>query len=489
MDQLSPTVVYTFGPFQFETGSRRLTRDRQPVALSERQADILLALLARSGEIVSKDALIEAAWQEVAVTDNSLEQAISSLRRTLDPSGAGPRYIETLVRRGYRFGVPVSRSVPRHSASALDAMLAPFRAFVEGRAALETLEREAVNRAGRVFEDVVQAAPDYLPAHIGLANALALQFEGARAQAVFDRDTLARALHHAGEACRLDPSSAEAWCVLGLASHQAGDTVRALAASQRAIALEPDNWRHRLRLAYVSWGEERLRAARRALELCPGLALAHWLAATVYIARQAFAEADRELVAGAAAQDLELEGARFRAAGLHLLLGLLRLSQGDETSALEELTRELAGDESPQIFTAQARANAWCAIGAHRLRLADKPAALDAFEEATRVMPDHPAALAARAGVTNDPDAIRNLERRLQELRHGGAVVEAAFGEAAFQVLTGRSERAPIVVHAALTAQPAGSAGWTLPVDPLLHVGAYPEHWEVVLALLRARAA
>jgi tetratricopeptide (TPR) repeat protein len=385
--------------------------------------------------------------------------------------------------------VPVSRSAPRHSASALDAMLAPFRAFVEGRAALETLEREAVGRACRVFEDVVQASPDYAPAHIGFANALALQFEAARAQAMFERDTLARALHHAGEACRLDPSSAEAWCVLGLASHQAGDTARALAAARRATALEPDNWRHRVRLAYVGWGEERLRAARRALELCPGLALAHWLAATVYIARQAFEEAERELVAGAAAQDRQFDGAKFRAAGLHLLLGVLRLSRGDNASAVEELTRELVEDERPQIFTAQARANAWCAIGAHRLRQTDGAAALDAFDQATRVIPDHPAALAARAAITSDPDAVGNLERRLQELRDGGAVVEAAFARAAFEALAGRPERAAAVVHAALEDQPAGSSGWTLPVDPLLHVTAHPEHWEAVLELLRTRAA
>lgn len=48
------------------------------------------------------------------------------------------------------------------------------------------------------------------------------------------------------------------------------------------MALDPRNWQHHVRLAFVSWGGQRLRAAHRALELCPGLALAHWLAATVF---------------------------------------------------------------------------------------------------------------------------------------------------------------------------------------------------------------
>ena len=75
------------------------------------------------------------------------------------------------------------------------------------------------------------------------------------------RSALTTAVHHADEACRLDPSSGEAWAALGLVSHQARDPERAVAAARRATALEPDNWRHHLRLAYVSWSEERLRTA------------------------------------------------------------------------------------------------------------------------------------------------------------------------------------------------------------------------------------
>jgi hypothetical protein len=93
----------------------------------------------------------------VAVTDNSLEQAISALRRALGRASDPQPYIWNVPRQGYRFSAAVTRSVPRASDSALDALLAPHRAWIEGRAALESFERdqipvhsrERVNRPGR----------------------------------------------------------------------------------------------------------------------------------------------------------------------------------------------------------------------------------------------------------------------------------------------------------------------------------------------------
>jgi DNA-binding winged helix-turn-helix (wHTH) protein len=130
--------VFSFGPFQLDPERRRLIRAGAPVTLPDRHIDILLLLASTAGHIVSKDALIEAAWKDVAVSDNSLEQAISSLRKTLGSQQDGTPFIETLARRGYRFSATVERHQARQSDDTLDALLAPYRAFVEGRAALET---------------------------------------------------------------------------------------------------------------------------------------------------------------------------------------------------------------------------------------------------------------------------------------------------------------------------------------------------------------
>jgi DNA-binding winged helix-turn-helix (wHTH) protein len=325
-----PGASYTFGPFRLEGAGVRLSRDGEPLALPDRQAAILLLLVSRAGRIVTKEALLDAAWKDVAVGDNSLEQAISSLRRALGPSADGEPYIETLARRGYRFRAPVARVTARAEDAALEAMLAPHRAFIEGRTALETFDRAAVVRAQGVFENILTGTPDYGPAHVGLANAHAMRFESTRAEHAPDRAALEKAVHHAREACRLDPSSGEAWATLGVVSSQARLVTEGIAAARRSISLENENWRHHLRLAYVSWGEERLRAARHALKLLPGFAFGHWLAATVHVARGAFEEAQQELEAGTAAQDSQNLGSRFGASGLHFLLGLVHLARGDE---------------------------------------------------------------------------------------------------------------------------------------------------------------
>ena len=282
--------LFAFGPFELDPVARQLARGGAVIALPPRQFDLLLLLVSRAGEVLSKDALVEAAWAGIAVTDNSVEQAISGLRRVLaGPDGTSP--IETQARRGYRFTEPVTRVVRRTDDQSLDALLAPHRAWIEGRAALETLERSQIVHAREVFERVLTSVPDSASAHVGLANACVMQFEMTRTDAAPDRAALALAASHAKEACRLDPRYGEAWATLGFVLDRTGHRDDALAASRMAIALEPDNWRHHLRLAYVSWGEERLREARRTLALLPGFPLAHWLAATVHVARQAFDEA------------------------------------------------------------------------------------------------------------------------------------------------------------------------------------------------------
>jgi DNA-binding winged helix-turn-helix (wHTH) protein len=91
---------YTFGPFEIDEGARRMARGGEPFELPDRQLDILLLLVSKAGQVVSKDALIDAAWKDVAVGDNSLEQAISALRRTLGVAPDGQSWIETLARRG-----------------------------------------------------------------------------------------------------------------------------------------------------------------------------------------------------------------------------------------------------------------------------------------------------------------------------------------------------------------------------------------------------
>jgi DNA-binding winged helix-turn-helix (wHTH) protein len=482
-----PGDLFAFGPFQLDAHARRLTRDGEVLALTARQFDLLHLLVSRAGETLSKDLLIEAAWRDVAVTDNSLEQAISSLRRTLTPPSGQP-FIETQARRGYRFAAEVTRLDRRETDQALDALLAPHRAWIEGRAALETLERDQILSARTVFEDVLTHVPDQATAHVGLANACAMQFEMTRTDESPDRAAIEHALHHAREACRLDPQYGEAWATLGFVLDRTGRHADALAALRRAVALESDNWRHHLRLSYAGWAEERLREARRTLALLPGCPLAHWLAATVHVARQALGEAERELAAGIEA--LELGGtaqSRFSGVALHWLLGLLHLSRGNHQQAREAFDRELSVEGRGHLYARECCANTWYAIGALEMQHGRVAEAGAAFGEALRRLPLHPMARIGLAAIERGTG---------QEIRNPPAdqpmSVDRAVAHAAALVLSRMDDarrRAVQVVDEALTSAPPGSAGWMIPLEPLLAVNAHPESWAPVLARLRGRAA
>jgi DNA-binding winged helix-turn-helix (wHTH) protein/Tfp pilus assembly protein PilF len=481
-----------FEPFELDPARRRLTAFGEPVAISERQLDVLLLLVAKAGQIVSKDDLLQAGWKDVAVGDNSVEQAISSLRRLL---GSHPgTWIETVPRRGYRFGVAVTRMAPRESDAGLDGLLAPHRAFIEGRAALETFEGDRVARAREVFADVLRGAPEYASGHIGLANACVMQFEMTRADPAPDMAALALAAHHAREACRLDPQSGEAWATLGFVLDRTGEPLDARAAATRAVTLEPDNWRHRFRLSYVSWGDERLRAAHQTLTLLPGFALAHWLAATVHVARQALGEAERELAAGLAPRAVQpqvgdMRGARFSAVALHWLLGLIYLARGDEARALEEFERELSDANAGQLYARECAANTWYAIGALRLRQGRPVDARAAFARAIDRVAAHPMAqlglvASGSLDVTTPSAAILGGQPGRRRSSTDAAVLQAAQ-----LVVAGDHSEAARILDEALAGAPAGNAAWLLPIEPLLQVTARPDIWAPTLARLRNRAA
>src|SRR5687768_2665828 len=125
-------MVHSFGPFQFDVGARQLTRDGVALKVPGRHLDVLATLLAKPGAIVPKDALIVAAWADVAVTDNSLEQAVSALRKVLGAHGGGEPYIQTVPRQGYRFAGNVQTQSARETDAGLDSLVAPHRAWVEG---------------------------------------------------------------------------------------------------------------------------------------------------------------------------------------------------------------------------------------------------------------------------------------------------------------------------------------------------------------------
>jgi len=100
-----------FGPFELDIEAAELRTNGRRVRLPEQQFQILHMLLAEQGGVVSREEIRKRLWPNDTVVefDRSINAAIMKLRLALGDTGDQPRYIETLVRRGYRLMVPVER--------------------------------------------------------------------------------------------------------------------------------------------------------------------------------------------------------------------------------------------------------------------------------------------------------------------------------------------------------------------------------------------
>jgi DNA-binding winged helix-turn-helix (wHTH) protein len=176
-----------------DTHRHVLTRDGVAIDLLPGYVRVLAHLASRPGEVVSKTALLDLIWGDIAVTDNTVEQAIAAGRKALGDDPMKPRFIETVKRKGYRFvGVVDLSGAPPHR-DALDE-------WKKGRLALETLNAEQLNDAAATFERILTANENYAPAHAAVANACFLKYEVTRPEPTPNYALLERAIKHARHA-------------------------------------------------------------------------------------------------------------------------------------------------------------------------------------------------------------------------------------------------------------------------------------------------
>ena len=95
----APAIV-EFGRFKVVPHRRELLADGGPIKLGGRAFDLLMALIETSGAVISKDELMRRVWAGRIVEENTLQGAISALRKAL---GADRALIRTVAGRGYQF--------------------------------------------------------------------------------------------------------------------------------------------------------------------------------------------------------------------------------------------------------------------------------------------------------------------------------------------------------------------------------------------------
>jgi predicted ATPase/DNA-binding winged helix-turn-helix (wHTH) protein len=106
---------YSFGPFRLVPGQRILLEGATPVTLGGRACEILIALVERSGALVTKEELLARVWPNVIVEEGNLKVHVAALRKALGDGRDGNRYIANIPGRGYSFVAPVtSSSRPTH---------------------------------------------------------------------------------------------------------------------------------------------------------------------------------------------------------------------------------------------------------------------------------------------------------------------------------------------------------------------------------------
>jgi DNA-binding winged helix-turn-helix (wHTH) protein len=98
-----PPRTFAFGPFKLQPERQSLLKHGRPVRIGGRALDLLTALVQRPGDLVSKGELLAIAWPAVFVDEANLKVNIATIRRLLDEDANTPRYIATVVGRGYRF--------------------------------------------------------------------------------------------------------------------------------------------------------------------------------------------------------------------------------------------------------------------------------------------------------------------------------------------------------------------------------------------------
>src|ERR1700736_1724155 len=124
------TRIIQFGVFEVDQRAGELRRNGARVKLQEQPFQILALLLERPGEVVTREELQSKLWPADTFVDfdHSLNAAIRRLRDALGDSADGPRFVETVARRGYRFIAPV---------------IHPTRAGVESTAAVQHSDQES----------------------------------------------------------------------------------------------------------------------------------------------------------------------------------------------------------------------------------------------------------------------------------------------------------------------------------------------------------
>jgi TolB-like protein/DNA-binding winged helix-turn-helix (wHTH) protein/Tfp pilus assembly protein PilF len=113
-EQTALETMFKIGDWSVEPAANRLFREDQEIRLEPKVMRVLIYLVERRGEVISRHDLEAHVWAGMIVTDDAVTNTVIKLRRALGDNARNPRYIETIAKTGYRLIAEVS--VPEVSA-------------------------------------------------------------------------------------------------------------------------------------------------------------------------------------------------------------------------------------------------------------------------------------------------------------------------------------------------------------------------------------
>jgi DNA-binding winged helix-turn-helix (wHTH) protein len=151
-------VTYTFGSVRVDADTRGISGPAGEVRLTRKAWELLLLLLERRPNAVSKSEIHERVWPETFVSESSVQSLVHEIRRAID-DGAAPSWIRTVHGVGYRFAGPVAATgIARAESSQRPA------AWLIGASARVALHA-GQNIVGRGSTDVVEIEAPTISRH------------------------------------------------------------------------------------------------------------------------------------------------------------------------------------------------------------------------------------------------------------------------------------------------------------------------------------
>jgi DNA-binding winged helix-turn-helix (wHTH) protein len=150
MPDSEPARRYRFGAFEADASTGELRRQGLRIKLHAQPFQVLLMLLGRPGEVLSREEISRAIWSDGTFVDydHGVNSAVNRIREALGDSASSPRFVETLARRGYRFVAPVEAIVGETNHPAASTKIAS-----------QTSKSETESRV----RNGILASPDELP--------------------------------------------------------------------------------------------------------------------------------------------------------------------------------------------------------------------------------------------------------------------------------------------------------------------------------------